>query len=227
LAPVDHTSPRILAKYGITTKVALPGVGENLVDQPNVFLAWLSNTSLTGLAPYATFPKIAELFGKDVSAAVKANLTAWAKDASAASGGAVSAAAIKKLYDIQHTLIFNASVPTTELLTTFSSGLLITAFWPLLPFSRGSVHIGSADPLRQPAIDPRFFSVGFDLDATVAAARLANMFWATAPAAGLVEGAAQPDAATIMPNASDADWASYLVGSCKYTHILVSGANAD
>jgi choline dehydrogenase-like flavoprotein len=112
-------------------------------------------------------------------------------------------------------LIFDQAVPSTELLTSGQGSIIYSAIWPLLPFSRGSVHIQSADATQSPAIDPRFFFVDFDLQATLAAARLVQRFWATQPVADLVVAQLLPAAATITPNAKDAEWAEYIISACK------------
>jgi choline dehydrogenase len=210
----DQTSLRILSQHGIETKVALPGVGEHLQDQPNVLLAYTGRTNIT-VTPYATFTTMHELFGTDVGPAVRANLTAWAASISAASNGAVSAHALERLFALQARLIFDQAVPSTELLTSGQGSIIYSAIWPLLPFSRGSVHIQSADATQPPAIDPRFFLVDFDLQATLAAARLVQRFWATQPVADLVVAQLLPAAATITPNATDAEWAEYIISACK------------
>jgi choline dehydrogenase len=213
----DYTF-RILSRYGIGTKVALPSVGENLQDQPNVLLVSHSKIQVTGLAPYAVFPTMVDLFGAEfdtIAARVKTGLSGWAERVSDASGGAISALALQHLYELQCRLLFEESVPSAELLTTAGGNSLVTVLWPLVPFSRGGVHIASADPLAQPAIDPRFFLVDFDMEATVATMRMAQRFWATEPMTDIVGPAIKPDAGTISPDAPDADWATYLTKTCE------------
>ena len=49
------------------------------------------------------------------------------------------------------------------------------------PFSRGSVHIQSADPLQPPAIDPAYFRNPIDLDVVVQAVKFARKVATTPP----------------------------------------------
>jgi choline dehydrogenase len=55
-----------LQQLGIKMRIDLPGVGENLQDQPNVPLLYTGNLNVSGTAPYATFLTAAQLFGQDV-----------------------------------------------------------------------------------------------------------------------------------------------------------------
>ena len=52
-----------LQRLGVPLKIDLPGVGENLQDQPNVPLAYNSTTNRTGYTPYANFATAQQLFG--------------------------------------------------------------------------------------------------------------------------------------------------------------------
>jgi choline dehydrogenase len=205
---------RILAKHGIMTKVDLPAVGENLQDQPGVVLGYRSNTDFVGLSPYAALPTMSELLGTDASARVRASLPGWASEIAAASDGAVPASAVQRQLELQHELIFDQDVPSGEILTGAFGTSLGSALWPLLPFSRGSVHIASADPLQYPAIDPRFLSVDFDGEVLLAVTRLARKFWATDPVAKFVKEATRPNAQMISEDASDMEWIAYLTRTC-------------
>lgn len=49
------------------------------------------------------------------------------------------------------------------------------------PYSRGSVHIASSDPLAPPAIDPKYFSHPLDIDLAVGALAFAHRVLRTPP----------------------------------------------
>ena len=216
LTSASTNKNRILSKYGIKTKIALEAVGENLVDQPNIALIYNSKENITGLAPYATFSTAAQYFGDRapaIAARVRSHLHDWAQRVSGASNGAVSARAIEQIFRIQHELIFHDQVPSGETLTSGKGTALYSAYIPLLPFSRGSVHIGSSDGLQAPRIDPKFMLIDYDLDVSVAVGKQAQQFWATSPVSALVTGQLQPDAMTLPPNASDAQWRAFVAAS--------------
>ena len=69
-----------------------------------------------------------------------------------------------------------------------------------MPFSRGNVHISSADPLAYPHINPNYFLVDFDLDVQVAIKKWTRKFWTTKPVGSIVTevfpGAAVPQDTT-------------------------------
>lgn len=55
------------------------------------------------------------------------------------------------------------------------------------PFSRGSVHIASADPAAQPHVDPQYLSHPMDIEMLARAALYAETVAATEPLAGLLK----------------------------------------
>lgn len=57
----------------------------------------------------------------------------------------------------------------------------------LHPFSRGSVHIGSSDPLQPPIIDPQMLNNDLDLEIMVQAVKFARKVVAVEPLANLVK----------------------------------------
>ncbi|KAI9793364.1 MAG: hypothetical protein M1816_000256 [Peltula sp. TS41687] len=207
-------NPAIMSQYGISTKIALPGVGENLQDQTNSLHLYTSNENRTALGPYVAFTDLQDLFGKDAAAefasSTNASITAWAAAVSNANHNAISASALEYLFQIQHNLVFQQAFPSAEIITTFFGNIVGSAFWGLVPFSRGSVHIASADPLTYPRINPNFFLIDFDLTVQVALAKQARKFWATAPISTLPAAEAQPGLLTVPANASDAEWAAWI-----------------
>ncbi|KAH6603201.1 glucose oxidase [Trichoderma cornu-damae] len=208
--------PSRLKRLDIETVVNLPGVGENMIDQTNVALFYSTRDSFSGYAPYATFVNASSLFGGDVesvAASTKRSLSRWAQQVANDTGGAVSAMALEHLFRVQHDLIFQSDVTIAEILSSASGSLSVSAYWALLPFSRGSVHLSSASGAHAPEINPRFLSVDFDLAVQVAAGRLSTTFWSTAPASAVVEAQIQPNSTVLPPDATDAQWQSFTVSS--------------
>ncbi|ESZ96297.1 hypothetical protein SBOR_3352 [Sclerotinia borealis F-4128] len=204
-------NPTILRKYGIPINIILPGVGENLQDQPNNVLIYQGNTTYNGTVPYVTYAPLSSI----LPSVPAANISTWASSISAAINSSISPGAMNYLLTIQNDLI-NQNVPDIEVIfgntVTLGSGpsvYLDTAFWGLLPFSRGNVHISSSDPTIYPTINPNFFLVDFDLKVQVAIAKWTRKFWAAKPL-GSAFTEISPGYAVIPKNATDAQWEIWI-----------------
>lgn len=174
---------------------------------------------MTGYAPYATFATAHDLFGSNTSTIASmtaSKLPEWA-DQMASKRQGLDTGSLEKILRVQHGLIFNKNATIAELLTTASGNLLVSAFWALLPFSRGAVHLRSTltDDANDPIIDPAFFEIDFDLSMQVAAGKLAQVYWAEAPAKDYVIENIAPGASTLPLHATDEQWKSFITGSCK------------
>ncbi|CAJ2506396.1 Uu.00g005260.m01.CDS01 [Anthostomella pinea] len=209
-------NPSILSELGIETKIELSGVGEHFQDQPNLSLVYAGSMNMTGSAPYATFANAQDMFGDDTStiaATTEAQLPAWAAQVAAANNGSVSADAIEKLFRIQHDLIFNQNVTIAETLTAISASYLISAYWLLLPFSMGSVHLTSTEDIDAPAIDPKYHLIDFDLQVSIALGRLSQEFRYTEPVSSRVVSNVSPGEVALPRNATYDQWTSYIQSS--------------
>ena len=201
-------SSALLKKLGIPLVVDSPGVGENMIDQPNTALIYAAKDNYTGYTPYATFATAKDLFGDSydsVKKTTRGNLASWA-----AANKALNASALQHIFEIQHDVIFRDGTTMAEILPAASGANLAAVFWGLLPFSRGSVHTGTDD---KPVIDPRYLSVDFDVDATVAAGRLCTSFWNTNPAKSLVKAQVSPNSTVLPAKATDEQWRAFLAGA--------------
>lgn len=202
---------RILESLGVATIIDLAGVGENLQEQPNNDLLFSGALNVTGSTTYATFGTAEDIYGHNksvIAASTNASLARYAKLVAAASHNGVNATALEKIYRIQHDLIFSKNVTISETLTYGSAGLLLSAWWSLLPFSRGSVHLGSVHQIDQPVIDPRFFLADIDLVTQIAIGKQAQVFWNTGSVGGYVLSNLTANPGT------DEEWAQYIINSC-------------
>lgn len=166
--------------------------------------------------PYVTYAPLSSI----LPSVPAANISNWASAISAAINGSISPGAMNFLLTIQNDLI-NQNVPDIEVIfgNTATVGLgpsayLSTAFWVLLPFSRGNVHISSSDPAVYPAMNPNFFLVDFDLKVQVEIAKWTRKFWATESLRGAFT-ERSPGYAVIPKNASDAQWESWIKSTGK------------
>lgn len=197
------------------TIVDLPGVGENLQEQPNSNLVFEGKLNVTGYATYATFGNAEDLFGPEkvvVSDDVSAKLTMYAESTASGSRGGLDASAVERVLRLQHDLIFNKGVTIGETITASYSGSLLTAWWCLLPFSRGRVHLASLDEFNSPSIDPQYFLADIDMTTQIAIGKQAQSFWHTNPIAEVVTRNLTADPG------SDDEWAEYIANTCRYPH---------
>ena len=201
----------MLKSLGIETRINLPGVGENLVEQPSHFLLF-SGDLPTAWSAYHAYVTAADIFGANtaaVEAETRAKIPKYAKAAADASGpGSLDVRAVEKLLQTQHDLIFKRNATAAEILIVIAGGgILASNYWTLFPFSRGSVHLKSLDKTNEPLIDPRLFLADFDLTTLTAAGRFVEKFWYSEPMksrAGVTGPAGLPN------NATDEEWHTLL-----------------
>jgi len=211
-------NPSILSTHSIPLRHPLPSVGENLQDQPNTNIAYLSSLNTTGYPPYATHATATDLFGPNLSTIeshIYTNIPAYAAAISAASHGALDTTAQQILLKQQADFIFRFHVPIAEILTPAMGSAILTAFWTLLPFSRGSVHIASLERNQAPTpdINPRFFQSDWDTQVQSAAARLARRALRSEPLANIAIEEVAPGLDTMPLDATDEEWMQYFRGS--------------
>lgn len=227
LAAGALTTPLILESSGIgqaarltaldiPVVVDLPGVGENLVDNPLIAYVYKSDFAADGYTPYSTFLTARDLFGDEAAvaqtaAAVKSQIKRWAQDVVDRSGGALDASAIETLMTIQHDVIFNKNATIVEIVQSAQDGALAGATWNLLPFSRGNIHISSGD--TPAALDPQFLAVDYDLDTTIAAGKAVRAFFNATQIRSHVTGYLDPSTDKLPADPSEADWRTFVPGA--------------
>ncbi|PGH15606.1 hypothetical protein AJ80_05470 [Polytolypa hystricis UAMH7299] len=209
-------NPRILEALGIKTEVDLPGVGENLQDRSNNYLAFAGYMGASASA-YMHFYKASDLFGSKITgieASTRASLSKWAQAIVDASGSsALQVTAIEKLLRVQHDLLFKHNVTAAEILTGVAPlgvELFGSSFWTLMPFSRGNVHLQSTENIHKPLIDPRFFLIDFDLTTAVALGKLARKFWLSKRVNEFTKTQVVPPVNILPKDATDAQWESFM-----------------
>ncbi|KAJ5654166.1 hypothetical protein N7490_001169 [Penicillium lividum] len=205
-------NPDILSKYGIETKIDLPTVGENLQDQMNNGLAYDSKINYTKSADYVAYPSAEQLFtnATAVGAQLLRKLPAYAAQVASANGNVTRAADIERFFKIQWDLIFKSGIPVAEILLEPSGYTYDTEYWGSVPFSRGNIHISSADPTAPATIDPKYFMLDFDLHAQVEAARFIREIFKTEPFADMAGDETSPGFSTVAVNSGDEGWSSFL-----------------
>lgn len=196
---------------GIETIINLPGVGENLQEQPNTALIFTASLNITGYPPYATFATADDIFGPKrpaLAEATKSNLTEYAQAIASASDAGLNTSAIEQVLRIQHELMFTKNVTIGETITLGIGENVLTSHWLLMPFSRGSVHLRASAQVNTPAINPRYFLIDFDMKQEIGIGQQAQKFWRSSPISNYITGNV-----TGVP-ASDAEWVNFIESSC-------------
>jgi choline dehydrogenase len=220
-------NPSILDSYNISTKVPLPGVGENAQDQANTAIMFSTNMTLNGTAPYVTYESIHDLFGSqadDMARSTAQQIKAWSREIAKANGDGVNAASIEKLLSVQHDMIFHKNISCVEILTTASGHNLASAFWISFPFSRGNVHIRSASPLDYPVINPNYFMVDWDTALQMKIKELVMTYWTSGPISSIVGDRIQPNVSTVPDNSTTEEWTTWVKSSFSANHHLLGTA---
>jgi choline dehydrogenase-like flavoprotein len=209
----------ILKKFNIKQLVDLPGVGANLVDQPGTAVSALLNAANASnpllddnvniFGPVISLVNLKQLFGNRSEIEKHKLIHDIPKRAAAAvaAGTAATLDGALKLFTTLTALIVEAKMPVGEVIGEAFPFVMSSIFWPSLPFSRGHVHIGSADPLADPVITPRFFTDQFDLDVGVQLAKKSRVMFQSTPFSSVIANAFID---AVPANGTDADWENFL-----------------
>ena len=203
-------------------KVALPAVGENFQDQTTI--AVTATTTLTqnftGLPGFVAHASLHDLLGVDTPAfynATLAKISQYAAMIAAQNGGASNASVQQRLLESQLDLLYKSNTPTTEIAPIALLNFLGAIFWPLQPFSRGSVHITSNNATIPPGIDAKFFQFDIDGVLAVASARFARNFLTTPPLRDIVNASTiNPSFELVPANATDEIWLDWIKTKSSY-----------
>ncbi|RLM01980.1 hypothetical protein CFD26_109003 [Aspergillus turcosus] len=206
-------NPRILNRYNIPVQVSLPGVGENLQDQMNTLMTASTHSPITG-GRTVTFASATDIFSQDTSSLAnltRAKLPSYAAAVANMSNRAMQPEHLQRLFQAQHDLIFRNNIPIAEIIFKPGGEKTVNAgFWGLLPFARGNVHIRSSDPAAQPAINPNYGLLDWDVQLQVAIARFIRRMFRSAPLEGMVEEESRPGLSAVPGDAADEVWANWL-----------------
>ncbi|PWY96131.1 alcohol oxidase [Aspergillus sclerotioniger CBS 115572] len=206
-------NPAILDKYNITVKVDLPTVGENLQDQTNAGMYASTPSGLTG-GKVVIYPNVTDVYGNEtstVAASVRSQLQQWANETAKVSSGTMSAEVLEAMFKVQYDLIFNSQIPIAEILY-YPGGTdsLSAQYWALLPFARGNVHIGSADPTVYPTINPNYYKFDWDLDSQIEVSKYIRKTFESAPLSDIVVEETTPGFSDVAADASEEVWTEWL-----------------
>ncbi|CUA70878.1 Oxygen-dependent choline dehydrogenase [Rhizoctonia solani] len=226
----------ILRQFGITPLVNLPGVGENLQDHvfiPTSYELKPGKTTFDILRNNATYAAEAQaqyaatrdgIYAATHSAFSFINLASYVNTSTIQSMKAkldqeIAASGTTALEQAQFAIQkqwIDQKLGHMEIIMypgyfAFSAPKENTAYMSLLmaiqhPYSRGNIHIGSADPLVKGIYDPKYFSKSIDLDTLVQAVKFGLKISQTEPIASSI--VTRQDPAPEVT--SDEDIANYI-----------------
>ncbi|KAG6181875.1 hypothetical protein E4U27_002097 [Claviceps purpurea] len=214
----------VLSAAKVKQVVDLPGVGANLNDQPGTATSALikkeyrNDTSLidgrTLFAPEISLVNIENIWPAG-SSAISQTLASPASLLSRAAslveaGAAVNVEGATMILNSTIHLIVQSRQPVAEVIAESYPSVLSAPFWPLMPLSRGHIHISSANPFDFPIIVPRFLTDSFDQQVAVTVARRSRDLWTSPSLAHLVADAYHDP--RIGPNGTDADYLAWFQG---------------
>jgi choline dehydrogenase-like flavoprotein len=221
-------NPSVLEHLGIEVKVNAPFVGENLQDQTTVDTNYDANMNFTGAGGFIGYFNATDVWENSTAAfgkTIKASLEQYANRTVEATGGITDRETLLKLFKIQHELIFEDEVVISEIIVnppSASSGLI--EYWGLMPFSRGNIHIKSANASAPAAINPNFFMLDYDIKQQIATARTARKIAMTAPLSNILTSETTPSFDVVPLNATDAVWGAWLKSVYRSNYHYISTA---
>lgn len=225
-------NPSVLSKHGIETVVDLPTVGENLQDQINNELIYTPPSNFTasydgGGGAFVAYPSAAQVFGTNefsAAADLKAKLCGYADAVAIASGNVTRAADLLEFFELQYDLVFGShEVPYSEILIYIASGTWGAQYWGLLPFSRGSVHIGGKSTAGA-VINPNYFMLDYDLELQVETAKFIREVMTTAPFASVAGAETTPGFDVVAADASADTWKTWATTQYRSNYHPVATA---
>lgn len=167
-------------------------------------------------ADYVAYPSADQLFPNSTAlgAELLRKLPAYAAQVASANGNITKARDIYRFFKIQWDLIFKDEIPVAEILLSASGSAYSSEYWGSVPFSRGSVHLSSADPTAPAIIDPKYFMLDFDLHAQAQAARFIRDIFKTEPFADMAGAEITPGLSTVAAGADDKAWSTFIYSKC-------------
>ncbi|KAJ6787515.1 hypothetical protein PWT90_02278 [Aphanocladium album] len=211
----------VLSAAGVQRLVNLPGVGANLNDQPGAAVSALvskpyqNDTSIIDgrniFGPEISLVNIDQIW-QSASSAIAASLTEPSSLKSRAhalvnAGAAVTVEGAEMILNTTIELIVNSRLPIAEVIAESYPTSLNAPFWPLMPLSRGHIHIASSNPFENARITPRFLTDIFDQEVGVAVARRLRNVFTDQAFDGVVENAYQSP--PIGSNATDSQYLAW------------------
>lgn len=222
------TAFSILEKNGINVTVDNAFVGENLQDQTTTDTTYNATTDFAGAGGFIGYYDVDDVWGDmaaNISASVNQSLAEYARKTAKASGDILNVETLEKLFRTQHELIFKDKAVISEVIVNApSSGSAILEYWGLMPFSRGNIHVQSANASVPAAINPNYFMLDWDMMQQIGTAKMSRAVTNAAPFKDLLTGETLPGLTEVSANASDSEWAAWLKKTYRSNFHYISTA---
>lgn len=218
----------ILASFNISQIAELP-VGLNQQDQTTTAVYSRANAAGAGQGQAIFFATFNETFGNDAERALslltdEATLHEWA-ESTVAAGGFDNATALLVQYHNYVNLLTTHNVAYSELFFD-ASGSINFDIWNLLPFSRGYIHINSADPyLRETSNNPRYLQNELDVLGQAAATKLGREYSSKGAMAEYWASETAPTEEKVALGADLDVWAEYIKDHFRANYHAVGTAS--
>lgn len=183
----------------------------------NNAMEYNSKKNHTQLPDFIAYPTISQLFpnaSTQIGTHLYKQLPSYAAKVASANNNVTKASDLERFFRIQWSLIFKSKIPVAEVLIEPSGDIFGTEYWSLIPFSRGNIHISSANPRAAATIDPKYFMLDFDYESQVQVSRFIRALYSTRPFVDQVGDEISPGLSTVAADARDADWSDFLKSSC-------------
>lgn len=183
----------------------------------NNAIEYNSKKNHTQIPDFIAYPTVSQLFpnvSTQVGSRLYKQLPDYAAKVASANNNVTKASDLERFFKIQWDLIFKSNIPVAEVLIEPSGNIFDTEYWSLIPFSRGNIHISSADPRAAATLDPKYFMLDFDFESQVQVSRFIRNLYSTKPFADQVGDEITPGLSTVAADAKDAAWSDFLKSSC-------------
>jgi choline dehydrogenase-like flavoprotein len=223
------TIPSILEKNGINVTVHNPFVGENLQDQTTTDTTYNATADFVGAGGFIGYFNVDDVYGDEasnISASLNQSLASYARRTATANGHSSNyTATLEKLFQIQHDMIFTHKAVIAEVIVNApAGGNAILEYWGLMPFSRGNIHIRSANASAPAAINPNYFMLDWDMQQQIGTAKIARAVANASPLKDLLTGETLPGLNEVKADATDGEWAAWLKKTYRSNYHYISTA---
>ncbi|KAK6984881.1 alcohol dehydrogenase, partial [Favolaschia claudopus] len=209
--------PTILNSLNITTLVDLPGVGANLCNQPITTASYLLKngsidagnairSAIIDIQPFSGYLSAEDLHRSEQLLQTKPDLLSEAQFK--VMKKQIKNGVPQMEFAWARTIFFSPACLDSNVATN-SNNITTLTFDRLIlskPFSRGTVHINSTDPLIPPVIDPKYLSAPHDKFAFAKGVQYTRKIVDTEPLKSIIAAPLSPDASV----QTDEDFVNYV-----------------
>lgn len=208
--------PAILEPLGIPVVKAIPQIGRNFQEQTKNTVTFKPRSTMfngTGPPSAIAFPNAQQVLGHGLAEQSfeesLAGLSKWAKHLEDA-GFIMNATSYLPILEAQLRNIQTEAAVEIFFTVTPATGTVGIDLWNLIILSRGSIHIQSTDPWKQPLVNPAYFDHPLDLLLQTHATKQSREVYGISPLSDLIDCELEPGLAEVPADASYEEWEYYV-----------------